>query len=78
MKGACYQEILLARAAKKFTVQRLRNAKLIELKNMSRDKYFRIDAEVYVDGKDLSRELIEKNLGVNYTGGIKKDWCNSK
>ena len=75
MKGACYQEILKAREAKKFTVQRLRNAKKVELKNMSRDKYFRIDADVFIDGKDLAQELINSRLGVVYSGGIKMDWC---
>ncbi len=75
LKGACYQEILKAREAKKFTVQRLRSAKKIELKNMSRDKYFRIDADVFIDGKDLAQELINNRLGVSYSGGIKIDWC---
>jgi micrococcal nuclease len=75
MKGACYQEILKAREAKKFTVQRLRNAKKIELKNMSRDKYFRIDADVFIDGEDLTQELINNKLGVAYSGGVKIDWC---
>ncbi len=75
MKGACYQEILKAREAKKFTVQRLRSAKKVELKNMSRDKYFRIDADVFIDGKDLAGELINNRLGVTYSGGIKIDWC---
>ena len=75
MKGACYQEILKAREAKKFTVQRLRSAKKVELKNMSRDKYFRIDADVFIDGKDLAKELINNRLGISYSGGIKNDWC---
>jgi endonuclease YncB( thermonuclease family) len=75
MKGACYQEILKAREAKKFTVQALRSAKKIELKNMSRDKYFRIDADVFVDDVDLAQELIKHQLGVAYSGGIKPDWC---
>lgn len=77
MKGACYQEILKAREAKKFTVQRLRAAKKVELKNMSRDKYFRIDADVFIDGKDLAQELIRNGLGVSYSGGAKTDWCNT-
>ena len=75
MKGACYQEILKAREAKKFTVQALRSAKKIELKNMSRDKYFRIDADVFIDDVDLAQELIKHQLGVAYSGGIKPDWC---
>jgi len=78
MKGACYKEILMAREAKKFTVQQLRQAKKIELRNMSRDKYFRIDADVYLDGKNLAQDLIAKKLGVTYSGGTKVDWCQTK
>lgn len=42
---------------------------------MSRDKYFRIDADVFVDDVDLAQELIKHQLGVAYSGGIKPDWC---
>ena len=75
MKGACYKEILKAREAKQFTVHAIRNAKKVELRNMSRDKYFRIDADVYLDGKNLSNELINQGLGRPYSGGAKSDWC---
>lgn len=75
MKGACYREVLKAREAKKFTVQYLRNAKKVELRNMNRDKYFRIDADVFIDGKNLAQELIRHKLGKSYTGGAKPDWC---
>lgn len=77
IKGACYKEILQAREAKKFTVQLLRNAKKVELKNISRDKYFRIDADVYLDGKNLAKEIIRQNFGIPYSGGIKFDWCSN-
>jgi len=43
---------------------------------MHRGKYFRIVADVYVDGKSLAESLIEANLGVPYYGMTKiKDWC---
>ncbi len=43
---------------------------------MHRGKYFRIVADVYVDGKSLAESLIEANLGVPYYGKTKiKDWC---
>jgi len=75
MKGECKKEIKLARDAKRFTVEFLRNAKSIELKNMARDKYFRIDADVYADGKNLAEELIRNGLGYEYHGATKKNWC---
>src|SRR5574343_2493 len=47
-----------AQQAKQYTVKRLREGKVIVLKEMRRDKYFRILAKVEIDGKDLGEELI--------------------
>ena len=76
MRGKCPKEKTLAREAKQFTVKKLRNAKVIELRNMQRGKYFRIVADVYADNQSLADELIKNNLAVRYNGGTKvKDWC---
>jgi len=76
MRGQCPKEKELARQAKMFSVQQLRSAKVIELKNMKRGKYFRIVADVFVDGRDLAQMLIDHNLAVAYDGGHKaKEWC---
>jgi endonuclease YncB( thermonuclease family) len=40
-----------------------------------RDKYFRLNADVYVNGSKLADELIARGLAVPYDGGTKtKDW----
>lgn len=76
MRGKCKQEKALARQAKKVTVDALRSAEIIELRNTKRGKYFRIVADVYVDNKNLTDILIMSGLGVAYDGGTKaKDWC---
>ncbi|MEH6729282.1 MAG: thermonuclease family protein [Pseudoalteromonas distincta] len=76
MRGKCKQEKNLARQAKQVTVEALRSAKVIELRNTKRGKYFRIVAGVYVDNKNLTDILISSGLGVSYDGLIKvKDWC---
>jgi micrococcal nuclease len=75
MKGDCEREVELARKAKQFTVTFLRSAKTIQLKNLARDKYFRIDADVYSNGKSLAAELIKAGLGYEYYGGKKRSWC---
>ena len=75
MKGACEAEIQLARKAKQFTVTFLRTAKTIQLKNIARDKYFRIDADVYSGDKSLAKELIRNGLGYEYYGKTKRSWC---
>lgn len=63
-----------AREAKQYTVQRLREGKKIELQEMRRDKYFRIDAKVMIDGKDLGAELLKAGLAKPYDGGTKDEW----
>lgn len=75
MRGKCKNEIELARKAKKVTVDMLRNSKKIELRNIKRGKYFRIVADVFVDGKSLAEVLVQKNLAYRYSGGKKKSWC---
>ena len=47
----------------------------IELRNLARDKYFRILADVYVNGQLLADALKEKGLAKDYDGeGPKPTW----
>jgi len=64
----------LAQKARLFTEKKLNKAKVITLKNMRRDKYFRICADVYVDRENLAKELIRVGLGKEYFGGKKVRW----
>jgi micrococcal nuclease len=64
----------LARSAKQFSVTQLRNAKHIELRQIRRDKYFRLLAEVWVDGRNLSDLLLKAGLAKPYFGGKKVSW----
>ena len=57
LRGKCDKEKQLARKAKQFTVERLRGATTITLKNIKRGKYFRLIADVYVDGISLGGQL---------------------
>ena len=40
----------------------LNNARVIELRNIDRDKYFRIDTDVYIDGEPLLPKLNQQYL----------------
>ena len=64
----------LAYQARDYARQRLFNAQVIELVNLLRGKYFRIVAQVWVDGADLGQELIDRGLAVAYDGGTKPNW----
>ena len=65
------EKALLARF---YTEIALGKAKEIVLKNIRRDKYFRILAKVIVDGKDLAQDLIKNGLAIKYNGGKKPSW----
>ena len=53
----------------------LRGAKRIELRNPQRGKYFRIVADVYLDGESLAEKLKEAGLAKDYDGeGEKPTW----
>jgi micrococcal nuclease len=75
LRGKCETEKQLARKAKQFTVEHLRAAKNITLKNIKRGKYFRLIADVYVDGISLGELLIKYKHAVIYQGKAKKTWC---
>ncbi len=67
------------RDAKKIVANLLKHAKRIDLENVSRGKYFRVVADVKIDGKSLSYYLLKNGLAYAYDGGTKKkiDWCKS-
>jgi len=75
VKSQCQKEKVLAHSAKIFIEDILKDSKNITLKNVNRDKYFRILADVYVDGVNLSDLLIINGMAVPYNGGTKIDWC---
>jgi len=76
LRGKCQKEKELARKAKQNTVKLLRDAKKIELQNIDRGKYFRILADVFIDGHSLADDLINKKMAVKYAGGKKVNWCD--
>ena len=54
----------------------LKDAEQITLKNMKRGKYFRIAADVIVDGENLGNMLIEAGVAIKYSGKKKThQWC---
>jgi micrococcal nuclease len=75
IKGKCDKEKYDAQQAKEMVADILKDAEQITLKNMERGKYFRIAADVIVDGENLADLLIEAGMAVRYDGGKKtKNW----
>ena len=76
INGKCEKEKCDAQQAKEMVADILKDAGQIVLKNIERGKYFRIAADVIVDGENLADMLVEAGIAVRYDGGKKTHkWC---
>jgi micrococcal nuclease len=76
IRGRCEKEKYDAKQAKEMVADILKDAEQITLKNMERGKYFRIAADVIVDGESLADMLVEAGMAVRYGSGKKTHkWC---
>mgnify|MGYP000032311707 CR=1 FL=1 len=66
--------------AKEFVSKLMEKARRIDLESIERGKYFRVVADVLVDGESLTKKLLAKKLGYPYAGGTKENvnWCKIK
>lgn len=77
IKGKQPCEKAAAKAAQRLVQSLLKNAKVINLENIGRDKYFRVLADVVIDGQNLTTILLKNKLGYAYHGETKQkvNWC---
>lgn len=76
-RAKCEKEAKLAAAASEFTKKSVANAKVIQIELKEWDKFGgRVLGDVIIDGKSLSKELIEKGHARPYFGEAKKSWCD--
>lgn len=75
-KNLCEKQA--GRTAQRLVENLLKGAKRVDLVHVARDKYFRILADVEIDGKNLKDVLVKNKLAYFYDGGTKKkvDWCD--
>jgi endonuclease YncB( thermonuclease family) len=66
------QERAAAYRARNYLRSLLKGAKVIELRNIRREKYFRLLADVYADGQSVGELLLKKGYAVRYDGGTKQ------
>ena len=80
IKGSRPCEKKIAILTKNFVRSILEEAKVIELKEPKRGKYFRIIGDILVDSVNIGNLLLEKKLAIPYDGGHKADydWCQVK
>ena len=78
IRAKCASEKQLALKAKAFTKSKLKSATQIKLKHLNRGKYFRITADVFIDGENLADSLLAAGLAKIYSRKNKKQsWCPS-
>ena len=76
IRGKCEKEKYDAKETKEMVADVLKDAEQIVLKNMKRGKYFRVAADVIVDGDNLAYLLVKAGIAVRYDGGKKTHkWC---
>jgi len=76
IKGKCQKENNLAIMAREYLRNAINKSNQIELRNIERGKYFRIVGELYIDGENISKDLIKEKLAYIYHGGKRRSWCN--
>lgn len=76
-RGQCDKEKALGEAASKFTTKLLKEAKTVQIAIMEWDKFGgRVLGDVIIDGKSLTKLLIENGYAREYYGDKKVSWCN--
>lgn len=66
----------LAADARIYLVERLRGADTIELRQIERGSFFRINAEVWADGENVGQDMLAEGHSLPYIEGAGgKGWC---
>lgn len=79
IKGICDEEVLKSVEAKRFVNEQLTVASKIDIVNVGRDKYFRINGDIIYDGKSLKMQMLSRGYAIPYDGGEKTNpWCKKK
>ncbi|WP_417837643.1 thermonuclease family protein [Thalassospira tepidiphila] len=70
------RERQLSADARIYLVERLRSAETIELRRIERGSFYRIIAEVWVDGENVGAEMLAEGHALPYQPGQGgKAWC---
>lgn len=76
-RGQCDKEKKLGDEATKFTTKLIKNAKTVKVAIMEWDKFGgRVLGDIIIDGKSLTKMLIENGYAREYYGDKKQSWCD--
>ncbi len=77
-KPKCDAEKRLGIEARDYLNSLIENASTIEFKTDYVEDYFgRVLSFLIIDGEDVSKKIVNNNLGVVYKRNNKKDWCSN-
>ena len=77
-KPKCDAEKRLGIEARDYLNSLIENASTIEFKTDYVEDYFgRVLSFLIIDGEDVSKKIVNNNLGVVYKRNDKKDWCSN-
>lgn len=63
--------------ARDYLTARVRVAKKLEVRQPSRDKYFRMGGVLIIDGIDVQKDLLNQGYAKPYDGGTKSPWTEA-
>lgn len=76
-RGQCDEEKALGEKASKFTTDQIANADRVQVGIMKWDKFGgRIIGDIIIDGKSLTKMLLEEGYAREYYGDKKESWCD--
>lgn len=74
-RARCRSELALGRDATDRLRVEIARARSIDIQMQGRDRYRRILARVFLDGRDVAAIMTDAGLAVPYTGGRRINWC---
>ena len=75
LRGKCEREKELAIKTKERVESLLKTSDTIVLENLSRGSFFRIVADVIIDGVSLGEIILNEGLATPYRPGSESPWC---
>jgi len=83
IRGKCEAEKRLAKEARDYINALIEQgtgkdaSSIIELRQVERGKYYRLVADVYVDGNSVAESMLSMNIARSYDGQRKRlGWCD--
>lgn len=76
LKGACPNEIAKAVMARSALMTVVRQGTTFALRRVQRDTYFRLDATLEIDGRDINAWMLEQGYARPYHGEKRQPWCS--